>query len=181
MFLWSDACQDFASWLRFWEMIRENLNFLLARVTLRHLWFHDGQAIFAMHCSFSLIFLNFSWLEVPVHLKVEPACYSQPPMGAQSIITVFSQCISMLTKLRCLLRLIWPFNLTAHSRLVFFSETNFNGYCGPPAELKFRSAKVIYGVCEIFSIDSCPELQKNFHVSRLRHQPAIWPLVATKV
>lgn len=148
VFLWSDACQDFASWLKFWEMIRQN--FLIARVTLCHLRFHDGQAIFGMHCSFSLICLNFSWLEVPIHQKAEPACYWLPFMGAQSIITVFSQCISMLTKLRHLFRLIWQFNLTAHSHLVFFSETNVNGYCGPPAELTFRSAKVIYGVCEFF-------------------------------
>lgn len=130
---------------------------------------------FAMHCSFSLICPNFSWLEVPVHQKVDPAYSFQPPMVHRVSLQSY-QCISMLTILRHL------FRLTAHPHLVFFSETNFNGYCGPPAELMFRSAKVIYGVCDIFSVGSSPEFQmKNIHVSHTMYETAIWFLDAAKV
>lgn len=75
-------------------MIRQNLYFLLVRAALCHLRCHNGQAVFVMHCSFLLFSLNFNWPEVPIHQKAEPACYLQPAMGAQSISTLFSECIS---------------------------------------------------------------------------------------
>lgn len=156
-------------------MIMQTFKFLLARVTLCHLRFHNGQEISTVQ----FLFTDLSQFQL--------AGSSSPPESGTCLfftasyhyghLSVYSNADKIKTTLQAHL------TIQSHCPLLFFSETNFNGYCGPPAELTFRSAKVIYGLYEIFSIVSSPELHiKNFHVSHMRHQTTsdLWLLLMRK-